>query len=145
MAKEIISKRHKTYYWLMFGLSIFSIITCIRNTQFAYPPYFQIINHIAFYLMIVSALLWGIILADPRGVIEKDGDTIILVLGIRKIVIPLSDIRDVFLTPHPTQKDKIQKHAVTIKAIIKGKEKSLVCGDVIDPEMAVEKLKSIMG
>jgi hypothetical protein len=145
MAKEIISKRYKTYYWLVLGLSICSIITCIRNTQFAYPPYFQTINHIAFYLFIVSALLWGIILADPRGVIEKDRDTIILVRGMRKIVIPLSDIRDVFLTPHPTQKDKIQKHAVTIKAIIKGKEKSLVCSDVIDPEVVVEKMKSIIG
>ena len=144
MAKEIISKRYKNPYIFMFALSLFTIIYSITYPYHVQNPYLLTVNCVCLCLYVTAAILWGSLLADPRGVIEKDGDTIILVRGMRKTLIPVSDIQDVLLTPHPIKKGKFQKHAVTIKAIIKGKEKSLVCPDVIDPEVAVEKLKNIL-
>ena len=139
--KEIIAKKRKKTYAIMLIISLVSAIISIVYMQLI-PSMQQTYR--------LSALFWGIlsiplaiIVADTRPIIEKNADTLVIMRGIMKTEINLSDIIDVFPTPHPNKSGTLQKNSISIKILENKKEQIIVCGDILDVDEAIKKLSEI--
>ena len=134
---EIISKRNKKPY---FFLLIFSVSSVVASTYYMRVPMLCNIALPTLFLTFLLSIMCVFLLVNSHGAIELIDDTIVIRRGIRKTVINKNDILDVFPAPHPSKPDEIQKNVVSIKVLINGQEKTLICGDVTDVDYAVKKL-----
>ena len=135
--KEIISKRNKKPYFYLLVIALIAIFSSTRYLRVSPLGYIALPMLIACVLLSIISIF---LLVDSHGVIERVDDTIIIRRGIRKTTINKNDILDVFPTPHPNKPNEIQKNVISIKVLANGKEKTLICGDVMDVESAVAKL-----
>ena len=138
---EIISKRNKKPY---FFLLILCILSVVASTYYMRVPTLCYIALPTLILTFLLSIMCIFLLVNPHGAIEQVDDTIVIRQGIRKTVINKNDILDVSPTPHPNKPDKIQKNVVSIKVLINGQEKTLICGDVTDVDYAVKKLSELI-
>lgn len=139
--KEIISKRNKKPY--IFVL-ILTVITIALFSVYSKIPSMRTICTVFLCALVLALAEWIFFLADPRGVIERHGDKLLIRRGLFKTVVNISDIKEVFLTPNQVKKGGFQRNSVTVKALVGNKEKSLVCGDVIDAKGVVEKINALL-
>ena len=139
--KEVISARNKTSYYILSALCVFAVV---QNTLFLRSPTLRPIAIPMYIVYFLAAIIFISFVLNPHGVIERDGDSIIIRRGIRKTIVSRKDILEVFPTPHPSKPNQIQKNAVSFKITVNGKEQILVCGDVVDVDTTVEKLTAII-
>ena len=138
--KEIIAKRNKKAYVFML---VISIITIITSTVYMRIPLMRYIAFPMIVLLSLSSVVWIYYIVDPRGVIEREGEKLILRRGMFKTVIDIKDILEVYITPHPGKKGVTQKSVISIKVIVNGKEKVLVCGDVLDQNAVIQRISNL--
>ncbi len=139
--REIISRRNKKQY---FFLLVISVVTIIASAQYWRVPMLRYIVFPALIALFLHSVMYIFLLANSHGAIEQVDDTIVIRRGIRKTVINRNDILDVLPMPHPNKPNEIQKNVISIKVLVNGKEKTLVCGDVSDVEFALKKLSGLI-
>ena len=125
--KEIISGRYKRPYSIALALSVVSIFI---SASYLKVPNFKIFGIVIIAILCLASVVWIYLLTDPRGVIERDGDMLIVRRGIRKTEIKLSDVKEISKIPHLTNPGEFQQNCVSIKATVDGEEKTLICSDV---------------
>ena len=137
--KEVISKRNKKPYILALLLSVFSILM-----SFAYLNSVRVLGWIFVIVLSISAIVWSIFLIDPRGVIEREGDTLIIRRGMWKTVVKIADVLDVDRVPHLSKAGEFQDNCISIRATVDGKETRMICSDVIDEVAVIAKIRAMI-
>lgn len=139
--KEVISARKKTSYYILSAICVFAVVqnTVLSRAGFLHPIIIPM--YVVYFL---AAIVFLMIVLSPHGVIERDGDFIIIRRGLRKTIVNKKDILNVFPAPHPSKPDRIQKNAVSFQIKVNGKEQALVCGDVVDVDTTIKKLTAII-
>lgn len=146
--KEIISKRFKKPYISLLLLSAVTVISgfAVRRAPLAGFA-LTFIGYLSVLIIAVSVLMAAVgiyFLISPQGVIERIDDSIIFRIGFRKAVISKNDILSIAPACFPGNPDKIQKNVIAVKYLADGAEKTLVCGDIPDPQAVISKLRSII-
>ena len=140
--KEVISQRRKKSYISLLLLSIFSLFI---SSVYLTHPILQFVGIPIIVILSFATIVWTILLLDPRGVIERDGDTLIIRQGIRQKSVKISDVKSVERLPHQTKSNAYQDYCVSIQILEGGAEKSVICSDVADVNGAIFKITLMLG
>ena len=139
--KQVIAKRNKKTYFYLLLLTLLTLMTSIRYINVSFMK-FLAIPTIA--ITSLASIVWLFYLVDPRGVIEKHGDTIVILKGFAKIKVDLCDILDVCCVEKQNNPQEYQKNTIKIKAMINQKQVDILCGDVLDVQDCLQTLLSLI-
>ena len=137
--KEIISRRNKSPYVLALVLSLFSMAM-----SYIYLRSLGILAIALMSAMGFAAVVWTALLIDQRGVLVREGDKLIVVRGLWKTVLNISDLKGASRVPHQSKHGEFQKNCIFIIHVSGGKETKMLCSDVIDENSAIAKINALV-
>ncbi len=141
MMKQIIARRNKKTYFYLLLLSILTLISSRIYMNISFMKYVAIPTIV---IVSLASVIWLFYLIDPRGVIERHDDTIVVLKGFSKIKINLCDILDVCYVEKQNKPQEYQKNAIKIIPMVNQQQTDIVCGDVINEKEAIQTLLSII-
>ena len=121
-------------------LRLVSITICIYYLRFELFKILGICGIIVFSLALIENIFF---ILDKRPVIEKNEQLITFRNGFRRTTININDIVEISQNFNNTKK-VITKDSIYIKANIEGKEKIIICKNIINATDVIDKLNNFI-